>query len=130
METIRRLTPRVRDARAGYDQSLKVLSMVKQLATYRVFTKSALMLGLGETLDEVVEALKDLRQHDVDFITIGQYMRPTKRHLSVKRWVPPQEFDELKSIASDLGFKSVASGPLVRSSYMAGEFYDHAIKSL
>ena len=128
IETVRRLTPRVRDARASYDQSLKVLKRVKELTTYELFTKSAIMLGLGETMDEVVQALKDLREHDVDFITIGQYMRPSKRHLSIKEFVPPEQFDELAVIAKDLGFMSVASGPLVRSSYKASEFYAKAME--
>ncbi|RYZ58567.1 MAG: lipoyl synthase [Proteobacteria bacterium] len=127
IETVRRLTPRVRDARASYDQSLKVLKRVKELTTYELFTKSAIMLGLGETMDEVVTALKDLRAHDVDFITIGQYMRPSKRHLSIKEFVPPEQFDELAVIAKELGFMSVASGPLVRSSYKASEFYNKAM---
>ncbi len=128
IETVLRLTPRVRDARASYAQSLKVLRRVKELTTYELFTKSAIMLGLGETMDEVVQALKDLREHDVDFITIGQYMRPSKRHLSIKEFVPPEQFDELAVIARELGFLSVASGPLVRSSYKASEFYMKAME--
>ncbi|MBC7533869.1 MAG: lipoyl synthase [Oligoflexus sp.] len=128
IETVLRLTPRVRDARASYAQSLKVLKRVKELTTYELFTKSAIMLGLGETMDEVVQALKDLREHDVDFITIGQYMRPSKRHLSIKEFVNPEQFDELAVIAKDLGFMSVASGPLVRSSYKASEFYAKAME--
>ncbi len=128
IETVERLTPRVRDARATYRRSLAVLKRVKELASYPVFTKSALMLGLGETMDEVVQALKDLREHDVDFITIGQYMRPSKRHLSIKDFVPPEQFEELGAIAQELGFLSVASGPLVRSSYRASEFYAKAIQ--
>lgn len=127
IETIRRLTPRVRDARASYEQSLKVLRRFKELAGYRVYTKSALMLGLGESLDEVKEALADLREHQVDFVTLGQYMRPTKQHLSIKRWVTPAEFDELAEAARAMGFLSVVSGPLVRSSYRAGEFYEQAV---
>jgi lipoic acid synthetase len=126
LETVSRLTPRVRDARASYQQSLEVLQMVKRIADYPVLTKSALMLGLGETTDEVTEALRDLRQYDVDFITLGQYMRPTKKHLAIKRWVEPREFDELGQVAKQLGFKSVASGPLVRSSYNAAEYFDKA----
>jgi len=127
IETVERLTPRVRDARASYRQSLQVLKRVKELAPYDVFTKSALMLGLGETFDEVVVALKDLRAYNVDFITIGQYMRPSKKHLSIKEFVPPEQFDELGRIAGELGFMSVASGPLVRSSYKASEFYSKAM---
>jgi len=129
LETIRRLTPRVRDARAGYQQSLDVLRMVKESATHEMYTKSALMLGLGETLEEVVECLKDMREYGVDFVTIGQYMRPTKKHLSIKRWVHPDEFAMLAEKAKELGFMSVASGPLVRSSYKANEFYEEAMRS-
>lgn len=128
IETVRRLTPRVRDARAGYERSLRVLKKMKELAPYPLFTKSALMLGLGESKEEVIESLQDLRAHDVDFVTIGQYMRPSKRHLSIKEFVRPEVFKELETIAYDLGFLSVASGPLVRSSYRAAEFYDQAMQ--
>jgi lipoic acid synthetase len=127
LETVERLTPRVRDARAKYRQSLAVLRVAKEIAEYPVFTKSALMLGLGETLDEVVATLGDMREHGVDFVTIGQYMRPTKQHLSIKRWVPPEEFDQIAAAARGLGFKSVVSGPLVRSSYKAGEHFEAAL---
>ena len=127
LETVERLSPRVRDARASYRQSLEVLRLVKELSDYPVLTKSALMLGLGESMDEVEASLRDLRAYGVDFITMGQYMRPTKRHLSIKRWVPPEEFERIAGIAKELGFKSVASGPLVRSSYRAGEFYEQAM---
>ena len=133
LETVRRLTPRVRDARASYQQSLDVLRLVKELArspgtAAPLLTKSALMLGLGETLEEAEEALVDMREYGVDFVTIGQYMRPTKQHLSIKRWVTPAEFDALGAKARAMGFKSVASGPLVRSSYRAADFYDAALK--
>ena len=127
IETVERLTPRVRDARATYRQSLQVLRRIKELATYPVYTKSALMLGLGESFDEVVQALRDLRDHHVDFITIGQYMRPSKRHLAIKEFVDPSIFEALGKIADELGFLSCASGPLVRSSYRASEFYQRAI---
>jgi lipoic acid synthetase len=126
LETVERLTPRVRDARAGYMQSLKVLRRVRELADYRVYTKSALMLGLGETLAEVETTLADMREYGVEFVTIGQYMRPTKKHLSIKRWVPPEEFDEIAAKARAMGFLSVVSGPLVRSSYRAAEFFTAA----
>jgi lipoic acid synthetase len=129
LETVERLTPRVRDARAGYKQSLAVLKKIKEFDTSEnMFTKSALMLGLGETLEEVFQSLQDLRDSDVDFVTIGQYMRPTKKHLSIKRWVPPAEFDEIADHARTMGFLSVVSGPLVRSSFKAGEFYAEALK--
>jgi lipoic acid synthetase len=126
IETIKRLTPRVRDPRASYTQSLEALELAKKLAPYPLYTKSAVMLGLGETKEEVFEALQDLRDHDVDFITIGQYMRPTKKHLSIKRWAHPDEFLEISEKAKELGFRGVASAPLVRSSYMAREFYENA----
>jgi len=127
LETVERLTPRVRDARASYRQSLEVLRLTRAMADYRIYTKSALMLGLGETLDEVVQTLGDMREHGVEFVTIGQYLRPTKQHLSIKRWVPPEEFDELAIKAKAMGFLSVASGPLVRSSYKAASFFAQAI---
>lgn len=130
IETVARLSPRIRDRRAAYQQSLSVLKRVKELADYPVFTKSAIILGFGETLDEVVTAMKDLRDHDVDFLTIGQYMRPSKRHLAIKRFVPPPVFDALGVIGEDMGFSSIASGPLVRSSYKAKEFYDKALDRL
>jgi lipoic acid synthetase len=130
IETVERLTPRVRDARAGYGQSLAVLKRVREMSERKVYTKSALMLGLGETLEEVIQSLRDLRMHGVDFVTIGQYMRPTKKHLSIKRWVSPEEFNEIGQEAQKMGFLSVASGPLVRSSYKASEFYSEAMKQI
>lgn len=130
IETVERLTPRVRDRRASYRQSLEVLRYAKEKAKPGVFTKSGMMLGLGEGSDELLVALQDLRQVDVDFITIGQYMRPTKQHLSIKRWVSPDEFTRTGEIATALGFKSVASAPLVRSSFRAREFYELAISRL
>ena len=130
VETIERLTPRVRDARSTYRRSLAVLKQVKELADYNVLTKSAIMLGLGETKDEVIQTLKDLREFDVDYVTIGQYMRPSKRHLTIKEFVEPAVFDELGVIAKDLGFLAVASSPLVRSSYRAGDLYDQALETI
>lgn len=130
IETVERLSPRVRDARANYRQSLMTLDFVKKNSGYAVYTKSALMLGLGEEREEIIAALRDLRSVDVDFITIGQYMRPSKKHLSIKRWVHPDEFKEIGEIALSLGFKGAASSPLVRSSYMAKEFYEQATGTL
>lgn len=127
IETVERLTPRVRDARAGYRQSLETLKRVKELATHSMLTKSAMMLGLGEEISEVEAALRDLREYDVDLVTIGQYMRPTKKHLSIKRWVTPEEFQHLEDYARSIGFKAAVSAPLVRSSYRAREFYEAAI---
>jgi lipoic acid synthetase len=128
IETVRRLSPRVRDARARYDQSLRSLDIVKALADYPVFTKSAIMLGLGETFEEVQESLRDLRSHQVDFVNMGQYMRPTRKHLSIKRFAHPDEFESLRLFALDIGFRSVASAPLVRSSFLAHESYLSAFK--
>lgn len=122
IETVERLSPRVRDARASYRRSLQLLQIAKHMCP-ALFTKSALMLGLGEERDEVNLALQDLRSHSVDLVTIGQYMRPTPKHLRVKSYVPPQEFTELQATAKELGFLGVAAGALVRSSYRARDFY-------
>ncbi len=130
LETVKRLTPRVRDARASYNQSIHVLDMVKKISKRRILTKSALMLGLGETKQEVLDTLFDLRQADVDIVTIGQYMRPSKRHLSIKEFIRPEEFEELKNEALGMGFRAVASAPLVRSSYRADFFYEQALKTM
>ena len=122
VETVRRLTHPVRDPRAGYDQSLSVLQAVKDLDPSR-FTKSSIMVGLGETADEVVQTMRDLRNVGVDFLTVGQYLQPSKRHLKVTEFVHPDQFEEYRKIGLELGFAYVASGPLVRSSYKAGEFF-------
>lgn len=126
LETVERLTPSVRDHRANYRQSLNVLQTAKS-TNHSIFTKSSLMLGCGETIPEIIQAMKDLRSIEVDFLTIGQYMRPTKRHMKVEEYVAPETFQNLEHIGKDLGFKYIASGPLVRSSYRAGELF---IKSL
>ena len=118
LETVRRLTKRVRDPRAGYDQTLRVLSYAKEYSP-SVITKTSLMLGLGETKDEILEAFKDIRSTGVDVLTLGQYMRPTINHLPVDKWYTPEEFLEYKEAALELGFIEVASGPMVRSSYRA-----------
>lgn len=122
IETVRRLTPKVRDPRAGYDQSLAVLAHLKA-RTPGGYTKSSIMVGVGETADEVVEAMRDLRRVGVDFLTIGQYLRPTEKHLDVELFVTPETFAEYERVGLGLGFTYVASGPLVRSSYKAGEFF-------
>jgi lipoic acid synthetase len=119
METVPRLYKKVR-GRAGYQRSLDLLAHVKQRAPQTV-TKSGLMLGLGETTDELLEVLADLRSANCDTLTLGQYLAPTLKHVPVKRYVPPQEFDALAVLARTLGFKQVASGPFVRSSYHADE---------
>lgn len=130
IETVRRLTPRVRDARAKYDQSLHTLQLAKELSKeVPILTKSALMLGLGETEEELIQSMIDLRQKGVELLTIGQYMRPTKKHLAVKAWVTPETFKKLEIKAHELGFLGVASSPLVRSSYMAYKFFIEAIKT-
>ncbi|KAM6498225.1 hypothetical protein JOM56_006173 [Amanita muscaria] len=121
IETVEELTPFVRDRRATFRQSLKVLQHAKKEGVR--ITKSSIMLGVGETHDQVLDALKELRNVGVDVVTFGQYMRPTKRHMKVDRYVEPSEFDRWKEIAEDMGFLYVASGPLVRSSYKAGEYY-------
>ncbi|KAI6177173.1 Lipoyl synthase, mitochondrial [Aphelenchoides bicaudatus] len=122
IETVRRLTPGVRDPRAKYDQSLATLEHAKR-TNPALITKSSIMLGLGEADQEIFEAMKDLRTAGVEALTLGQYMQPTKRHLRVHEWVTPEKFEELKKVGEDMGFLYVASGPLVRSSYRAGEFY-------
>ena len=122
METVERLTSRVRDRRANYRQSLDVLSFVKTLNT-GCLTKTSLMLGLGETDEDVHQTLSDLRSVDVDVVTFGQYLQPTKRHLPVQEYVTPDKFEEWQTHAEGMGFTYVASGPLVRSSYKAGELF-------
>ncbi len=122
VETVRRLQSAVRDRRANYAQSLSVLRGAKSIRP-RLFTKSSIMLGLGETREEVVEALHDLRAAGVDIVTLGQYLRPSSWHLAVQQYVPPETFDELREIGESMGFAYVAAGPLVRSSYRAGEFF-------
>jgi lipoic acid synthetase len=120
IEVTRRLTPSIRDARCGYDRSLEVLQYVKDRAPERL-TKSSLMVGIGETDDEVLETLADLRNASVDVITIGQYLRPSKKHAPVLRFVEPERFAAFERAGLELGFAFVASGPLVRSSYRAAE---------
>ena len=116
METVRRLTRKVR-IQAQFDRSLMVLKYLKEQGIRR--TKSGIMLGLGETKEEVIEAMRELREADVDIITLGQYLQPTKRHLPVVEFITPEVFKELEEIGLEMGFKFVESGPLVRSSYHA-----------
>lgn len=140
LETIEKFTPFVRDMRAGYRQSLKVLEDAKKFGTSYLsslgemqpnhlhnlgrgfLTKSSIMLGFGETDEEIRQTLKDLRRAGVDCVTLGQYMQPTKRHLKVKEYVDPKKFEEWEQYCNQLGFLYAASGPLVRSSYKAGEY--------
>ena len=122
LETVRRLTPEVRDYRADYDQSLEVLRYLKNNCP-EGYTKSSLMLGLGESRREILQAMDDMRDAGVDFLTIGQYLQPTRKHLKVLKFLHPDEFNELGQIGDQMGFDYVAAGPLVRSSYKAAEFY-------
>ena len=122
IETVERLQRKVRDARCGYERSLETLREAKRLDP-AVVTKSSLMLGLGETEDEVVATMRDLREAGVEVLTLGQYLRPTTWHLPVERYVDPQEFDDWAEEGRAMGFAYVASGPLVRSSYKAGEYF-------
>jgi lipoic acid synthetase len=121
LETVRRLTPQVRH-RATYDRSISVLRKAKDRAAYRVFTKSGMMLGLGEREDEVLEAMGDLRAAGCDILTLGQYLQPTLKHLPVIEFVRPEVFNHFADVAKEMGFVHVASGPMVRSSYHADEF--------
>ena len=118
LETVSRLTKRVRDPRAGYDQTLEVLYFAK-LHSPEIITKTSLMFGLGETEEEILIAFEDIKRAGVDVLTLGQYMRPTINHLPVEKWYTPDEFDYFKKIAIEIGFLEVASGPMVRSSYRA-----------
>src|SRR5439155_12650166 len=111
-----------RDPRANYWQSLSVLKSIKKLRR-RTYTKSSIMVGLGETQEELEIAFMHLRDADVDFLTIGQYLRPSARHLPVVEFVRPEVFAKYKELGEEMGFKYVASGPLVRSSYRAGELF-------
>lgn len=122
VETVERLQKRVRDYRANYAQSMSVLLKAKECKPGLV-TKTSIMLGLGETDNEIRQTLVDLRSNGVDVVTFGQYLRPTRRHISVKKYIEPAEFDMWKAEADSLGFKYVAAGPLVRSSYRAGELF-------
>jgi lipoic acid synthetase len=126
IETTMSLTPSVRDPRAHYWQSLSVLRNAKKLNGH-MYTKSSIMVGLGETEEEVAQAMLHLRQAGVDFLTVGQYLRPSSRHLRVVEYVKPEQFERYRSTGEGLGFRYVASGPLVRSSYRAGEFFIRTI---
>ena len=111
----------MRGAKATYDGALALLRRAKELAGYDVMTKSGIIVGLGETNDEVVETMRDLRAAGVDVVTIGQYLQPSSKHVAIDRWVHPDEFRWLREEGEALGFGSVFSGPLVRSSYRADE---------
>lgn len=122
VETVKRLTHPVRDNRASYEITLQVLAYAKKYKR-EVLTKTSLMLGLGETNDEIIATMQDIRAHQVDILTLGQYLQPTKNHLPVKRYVSPEEFLNFRKIGLEMGFYEVASGPLVRSSYRADKVF-------
>ncbi len=121
IETVRRLHPHMRGAKASYDKALWLLRRAKEVAGYDVMTKSGIIVGLGETNEEVVETMRDLRANGVDVVTIGQYLQPSPKHAKIDRWVHPDEFRWFREQGEALGFGSVFSGPLVRSSYRADE---------
>jgi lipoyl synthase len=122
LETVRRLTPSVR-SRAVYDRSLEVLAKARELSPIPIYTKSGIMLGLGETEEELLQAMSDLRAISCDILTLGQYLQPTPSHLEVKEFIPPERFQFFAEQARLMGFLHVASGPLVRSSYHADDFH-------
>jgi lipoic acid synthetase len=128
LETVRSLSNKIRDRRANYDQTLSLLKNVKKLDN-KIYTKSAIMLGMGETQYEVIETMSDLRDNNVDFFAMGQYLRPSNIHAEVKEYVTPEKFNYFKKIAEEKGFLFVASGPFVRSSYKAGEFFFKRLKN-
>ena len=121
IETVRRLHPRMRGAKASYEKALWLLLRAKQIADYPVLTKSGIIVGLGERNDEVLATMRDLREHEVDVVTIGQYLQPSPKHTPIDRWVHPDEFRSFREEGEKMGFGSVFSGPLVRSSYRADE---------
>ena len=122
LETVKRLQSRVRDRKANYHQSLEVLKNVKKLSP-DIITKSSIMLGLGEKKEEVLQAMKDLRNIKVEILTLGQYLRPSKKHLAVQEYITPETYEYYKQQGKKLGFKFVAADPFVRSSYKAGELF-------
>jgi lipoic acid synthetase len=122
LETVRRLSPRVRDAKASYEQSLEVLRNAKRIRP-ESYTKSGMMLGLGEEQNDIEECLRDMCSAGAQIVTIGQYLQPTPRHIPVARFVHPDEFNHWKTFAESIGFLAVASGPLVRSSYRAANLF-------
>jgi lipoic acid synthetase len=125
VEVVPRLQRTIRDARCSWERSVKTLEWAK--AAGAKITKSSLMVGLGETEDEIVDAMRRLREVDVDVLTIGQYLRPTKKHAELERYVTPEEFARHREVGLSLGFRFVAAGPLVRSSYRAAEVYLHGL---
>ena len=129
METSRELQKKVRDPRANYDQSLKTLTLAKRMDP-SIYTKSGIMVGLGETDEQIFQTMDDVLKIGVQIFTIGQYLQPTKGHLRVETFIPPEKFDYYKKAGEQKGFLFVASGPFIRSSYRAGElFLKNVIKS-
>jgi lipoic acid synthetase len=122
IETVARLSPLIRDPRATYEQSLRVLEIIKDI-DYKIYTKSSIMLGLGEMEEEVMQAAKDLRSAGVDIVYIGQYLQPTRRHLPVKEYITPEKFESYRKNIEKMGFAYTVAGPFVRSSYKAGELF-------
>lgn len=122
VETIARLQKKVRDLRANYKQSFSVLRNIKKLNP-KTYSKTALMLGLGETEEEVIACMKELRAADVDILTLGQYLKPKNKYLKVEEYVTPEQFDRLKKIGEEMGFLYVAAGPFIRSSYRAADLF-------
>ncbi|KAL6538209.1 sphingosine N-acyltransferase subunit lip1 [Orobanche gracilis] len=127
IETVEELQNVVRDHRANFKQSLDVLAMAKDYAPPGTLTKTSVMLGCGETPDQIMKTMEKVRAAGVDVMTFGQYMRPSKRHMPVSEYITPEAFEKYRVLGLQMGFRYVASGPMVRSSYKAGEFY---IKSM
>jgi len=127
LETTAPLTPHIRDARANYQQTLRILKSIKELDS-NLYSKSSIMLGLGEEEKDLITSMRDLREANVDILTLGQYLQPSRGHVIVNAFVPPERFEHYKHIAEDMGFLYVAAGPLVRSSYRAAEFFVHALR--
>ena len=123
IETVKRLTHVVRDKRAGYQQTLKLLEFAKQYSE-TIITKTSIMVGIGETDDEIIETFRDLKEANVDIVTLGQYLQPTKFHLPIDRYVSPESFKVLRGIGLNFGFMEVVAGPLVRSSYRADQVFN------
>jgi lipoic acid synthetase len=128
-ETVPRLYRQVRLG-ARYERSLEMLRYAKELGGPEVPVKSGMMLGLGENTDEVLQTMRDLQAHSVDILTLGQYLRPSPKHLPIVRYVPPAEFDEFKRAGMEMGFSHVEAGPLVRSSYHADDSHVASVNAL
>jgi len=127
IDTVPGLYEKVKDNNSSYKRSINLLKMIKDVDS-SIYTKSSLMLGLGETKYEVIDAMKDLRKSNCDILTVGQYLAPSPRHLKVERFILPQDFEDYNDIGLSLGFKTVYTGPLVRSSYRAGEIFQKCME--